>query len=68
MEKNQSNDSSKLAGRTYDVSDYQKKDQLSSGLAYTHEQVSDAYMEGEINPVIKEVAGKDISVDKKRIQ
>lgn len=46
-------DFTKLAGKNYDVSDYNKNDQLSSGLAQTHEQVSDAYMEGEIKPVIE---------------
>lgn len=46
-------DFTKLAGKNYDVLDYNKNDQLSSGLAQTHEQVSDAYMEGEIKPVIE---------------
>lgn len=65
MENNQSKESSKIAGKTYDVSDYQKKDQLSSGLAVTHEQVSDTYMEGEIKPDIANVAGKDIPIQRK---
>jgi hypothetical protein len=43
-------EASKLAGRDYDVSDYQKEDQLASGLAKTHEQVSDTYMVGECQP------------------
>jgi hypothetical protein len=41
-------ESQEIAGRVYDPSDYKKTDQLSSGLAETHEQFSDAYMEGEI--------------------
>jgi hypothetical protein len=45
-------ESQKIAGRVYDASDYQKSDQLSSGLAETHEQFSDAYMAGEIDAVI----------------
>jgi hypothetical protein len=45
-------ESQKVAGRVYDPSDYQKTDQLSSGLAETHEQFSDAYMEGEIGAKI----------------
>jgi hypothetical protein len=45
-------DSQKVAGRVYDPSDYQKTDQLSSGLAETHEQFSDSYMEGEIGAKI----------------
>jgi hypothetical protein len=50
-----------IAGRTFDVSDYQKSDPLSAGLATTHEHVSDAYMEGEIGAVNDDVNGKDIS-------
>jgi hypothetical protein len=55
-------DSQKVAGRVYDPSDYQKNDQLSSGLAETHEQFSDSYMEGEIGAVIDDVNGKDIQI------
>ncbi|WP_147534874.1 YozQ family protein [Bacillus marasmi] len=55
MKNNMSKDSSKVAGRNYDVSDYQKTDQLSKGLATTHEQVSDTYIEGEIKPKIDHV-------------
>ncbi|MDX5475143.1 MAG: YozQ family protein [Bacillaceae bacterium] len=39
--------SESIAGRTYEVEDYQREDQLSAGLAETHEQVSDSYMAGE---------------------
>lgn len=55
-------DSQKVAGRVYDPSDYQKNDQISSGLAETHEQFSDSYMEGEIGAVIDDVNGKDIQI------
>lgn len=58
-------ESLKLAGRMYDVKDYDRKDTLSQGLAITHEQVSDAYMEGEIGGVIDDVNGTDIELDKK---
>ena len=58
----------KLAGRTYDVQDYKRKDTLSSGLATTHEQVSDAYMEGEINAVIDNVDGKDIEIRREGLE
>ena len=57
-----------LAGRTYDVQDYKRKDTLSSGLATTHEQVSDAYMEGEINAVIDNVDGKDIEIRREGLE
>ncbi|MGE7878143.1 YozQ family protein [Peribacillus muralis] len=40
--------SSNIAGRVYDVSDYKRDDTLSSGLATTHEQASDAYNAGGI--------------------
>ncbi|WP_223701386.1 YozQ family protein [Sutcliffiella deserti] len=39
--------STEIAGRIYEVEDYKRQDQLSQGLAETHEQVSDAYMAGE---------------------
>lgn len=58
-------DSSKLANRYYTPEDYKKNDQLSSGLATTHEQVSDTYTEGEIRPVIDDVNGKDIEIERK---
>ncbi|WP_449539277.1 YozQ family protein [Ferdinandcohnia sp. Marseille-Q9671] len=59
------NSTDELAARQYDPSDYQKNDQLSSGLATTHEQVSDAYMEGEIKAVIDDVKGKNIEIPRK---
>ncbi|PJN88852.1 YozQ family protein [Bacillus sp. mrc49] len=40
--------SSNIAGKVYDVSDYKRDDTLSSGLATTHEQVSDVYNAGGI--------------------
>lgn len=59
MEKKDQNESTEIAGRTFDTSDYQKNDALSSGLATTHEQVSDAYMEGEVGGVMDDVNGKN---------
>ena len=38
-----------IAGRQFEFADYKKKGQLSSGLAKTHEQVSDGYFEGTID-------------------
>jgi hypothetical protein len=63
MDKENSTDSTKIAGRIFHTDDYQKNDELSSGLATTHEQVSDTYMEGEIGGVMEDVAGKDIPLD-----
>lgn len=61
-ENNTNKESLDLAGKVYDVKDYQAKDTLSSGLATTHEQASDAYMEGEVNAVIDDVNGEDIEI------
>jgi hypothetical protein len=60
MAKNNNEDSKKLAGRYYEAKDYEREDTLSSGLAETHEQVSDTYTEGQVNAVIEDVNGKDI--------
>lgn len=40
--------SKSVADKTYQYSDYYKDDQLSQGMATSHEQVSDAYMEGTV--------------------
>jgi len=50
----------KLAGRKYKLEDPHEKDSISKALAITHEQVSDAYTEGQIDPVIEEADGKDM--------
>jgi len=65
VEKKKPANSSEIAGRVYDASDYQSNDEVSSGLATTHEQFSDAYMEGEIGAVIDDVNGKDIPIPRK---
>lgn len=65
MNKKDNENSTKLAARTYSPEDYNKQDQLSSGLATTHEQVSDSYAEGEIKAVIDDVNGEDIPVNRK---
>lgn len=49
MDQKLSKESMKLSDKHYDVKDYDSKDQLSSGLAVSHEQVSDTYMEGTID-------------------
>ncbi|OLS38465.1 YozQ family protein [Bacillus sp. MRMR6] len=64
MEKKNSTNSTEIAGRIYHTSDYQKSDELSSGLATTHEQVSDSYMEGEVGGVMEDVAGKNIRLSR----
>jgi hypothetical protein len=63
MKKNTpNNDNLKLAGRDYQVEDYNRDDQLSSGLATSHEQVSDSYMVGEVDSLIGDVNGKNITI------
>ncbi|WP_078549376.1 YozQ family protein [Litchfieldia alkalitelluris] len=54
--------STDLAGRYYEPEDYKKEDELSQGLAITHEQASDVMTEGEIKPVIENVNGEDIEI------
>lgn len=52
--------------KQYDVSDYKKENEESDGLATTHEQVSDVYMEGTIDGVMENVNGKDIPLESER--
>lgn len=66
MESKKNSDSTKIANHYYTPDDYKKNDELSSALAVTHEQVSDAYTEGEINGVIDDVDGEDIPLNPKR--
>lgn len=40
-----------LADKMYDVKDYRSQDSMEQGLAITHEQVSDYYMEGTVGGV-----------------
>ncbi|MGM0844757.1 MAG: YozQ family protein [Bacillota bacterium] len=62
MTKKQQKLTTELAGRTYEVSDYKESDELSKGLAMTHEQVSDSLTEGTIDGKIDHVNGKDIDL------
>lgn len=66
LNKKNNEQNTEVAGRMFDPSDYEKKDQLSSGLATTHEQATDTYTEGEIGAVIDDVDGEDIPIGKKR--
>ncbi|MBG9588762.1 YozQ family protein [Cytobacillus firmus] len=65
MNKKDNIEGTNIAGRYYETDDYKRNDQLSSGLATTHEQVSDAYMEGQADAVIEDVVGVDISIPRK---
>ena len=66
MKKKSSDQNTEMAGRVYEPSDYQKKDQTSSGLATTHEQASDTLTEGEIGAVIDDVDGEDLTIGHKQ--
>ncbi|RFU70466.1 DUF4025 domain-containing protein [Peribacillus saganii] len=50
MKRDDTENSLKIAGRTYNSEDYYKDDEVSIGLATTHEQVSDHFMGGEAVP------------------
>jgi hypothetical protein len=45
--------SSKIAGRTFDFDDYKKDDEVSSGLAKTHEQISDNYASSPLDDAVE---------------
>jgi hypothetical protein len=64
--KNSNNDNRDLAGRVFETSDYQKNDVISTGLATTHEQASDSYMEGAIDPSTDDdLNAKDLPIAQK---
>jgi hypothetical protein len=66
MKRQNDQENLKIAGRQYEVEDYQRSDTLSAGLALTHEQVSDTYTEGEINAVIdNQDDGTEIKIPRK---
>jgi Protein of unknown function (DUF4025) len=56
VEKKSKIESNQIAGKEYEVEDYKSQDELSSGLATTHEQASDGYMEGTIDVVTEDNA------------
>ncbi|WP_419955784.1 YozQ family protein [Neobacillus niacini] len=64
--KNPTTNSTELAGRIYETSDYQKNDVLATGLSTTHEQASDSYMQGEIDPSTDDdLNAKDLPIAQK---
>jgi hypothetical protein len=56
------NENLKIAGKTFDPSDYQSNSIESNGLAVTHEQTTDTLTEGTIEAKIDDVNGKDIEI------
>jgi hypothetical protein len=66
VNKNQNKEGLKVAGRQYQTEDYQSQDEVSSGLATTHEQASDTWTEGEIKATIDDTDdGKEIEIPRK---
>ncbi len=65
MEKNDKNAKS-IGDRMYSPEDYDKTDELSSGLAETHEQANDAYAEGTVDGRIERESGKAEEISRKR--
>ncbi|MEH7273459.1 YozQ family protein [Neobacillus vireti] len=64
--KNSAKNSTDLAGRIYETSDYQKNDVIATGLSTTHEQASDSYMEGTIDPTTDDdLNAKDLPIAQK---
>ncbi|WP_066067860.1 YozQ family protein [Neobacillus soli] len=57
MDHKKANPKKEVAGSFYHPSYYQEKDDLSAGLATTHEQVSDVYMEGDISAAVFDNGG-----------
>ncbi|MFA9559824.1 YozQ family protein [Evansella sp. AB-rgal1] len=55
MNKKTDKKSEKIAEKSYEPANYQSNDETEKGLAITHEQVSDAYMEGTIDGSIDQV-------------
>ncbi|EKN68386.1 Protein of unknown function (DUF4025) [Schinkia azotoformans MEV2011] len=54
-----------IAEKNYQPQDYTSKNELNSGLATTHEQVSDTYAEGTLEAKIDNVKGQDIEIPRK---
>ncbi|MFD2616475.1 YozQ family protein [Terrilactibacillus laevilacticus] len=57
--------SSEVAKKSYDVNDYKSHSELEKGLATTHEQVNDTFVEGTIDGIMEDVDGKDIPLKRK---
>ncbi|MBM7661302.1 hypothetical protein JOC85_002074 [Bacillus mesophilus] len=57
MEKND-----KVAGKQYDPSFYKNANDVEAGLATTHEQASDSYMEGTIDGNIDDLSDESTAI------
>ncbi|TRZ37275.1 DUF4025 domain-containing protein [Niallia circulans] len=48
-----------IAGKIYNSDDYKSTESVSKGLAETHEQTSDTYMEGTVDGLTENAADKE---------
>lgn len=55
----------KMTEKNYQPQDYTSKNEHDAGLATTHEQVSDTYIEGTVEATIDNVNGQDIKIPRK---
>lgn len=60
------NNSAKVAEKSYEPADYSSTDEIDKGLAITHEQVSDTYMEGTIDGEIDNLEEKKQQFPRKK--
>ncbi|WP_237563659.1 YozQ family protein [Halalkalibacter okhensis] len=67
-DKNSVKSSEDVAQNSYQPSDYQSTEEVEKGLAATHEQVSDAYVEGTIDGQIDNYEGEDLDLPKEGYQ
>jgi hypothetical protein len=68
LKKQEKQSSVEVAEKNYEPSDYQDASPLSTGLAVTHEQVSDTLTEGTIDGKIDDLDGKDAQIPRKGYQ
>ncbi|WHX42966.1 YozQ family protein [Mesobacillus sp. AQ2] len=66
--KKDKNKSTEVAGRMYETADYQRNDELSNGLAMTHEQASDSYAEGEVGGDIERTSAATDELNRRGYQ
>ncbi|WP_231314783.1 YozQ family protein [Neobacillus sedimentimangrovi] len=62
LEKKDRKKATEVAGSFFHPSYYHNSNPLASGIATTHEQVSDVYAEGEIGAVVEQENGKEVQI------
>ncbi|MCL7746277.1 YozQ family protein [Halalkalibacter alkaliphilus] len=67
-DKNSVKSSEGVAENSYQPSDYKSTEEVEQGLAATHEQVSDAYVEGTIDGQIDNYEGQDLDLSNEGYQ